>query len=323
MIDSTEKPLSSGRVVAITGATGFVGRCLVRRHLDEGDSVRILTRKKSAGSELSGRTQVFRGDIVSDIDVLREFTKGVDILYHCAAELNDPGRMNATTVVGTQNLLSTAIGNIGHWVQLSSVAVYGEQSSRVVYEDTPPNLETPYPTTISKLDAEKIVTSSLGGGELTYSILRPCKIYGREMRDSSLRELVNLVEKGLFFFVGEPGAQANYVHVENVIEALYLCGTNKAARGRTFNLCDGVSLEALVQEIAHVKGVAGPRLRLPRQPVELLAKLATRIISGFPLSPERLAGLLSRTQYNSDAIQTCLGYQPRMSLRSGLQDLIT
>ncbi len=323
MIGSAETPMSSGRVVAITGATGFVGRRLVRRHLDEGDSVRLLTRQKSVDSELARRTQVFHGDIASDIDVLREFTRGVDILYHCAAELNDPGRMNATTVVGTQNLLSTAFGNIGHWVQLSSVAVYGEQSSRVVYEATLPNLETFYPTTISKLNAENIVTSSLGGGEFTYSILRPCKIYGKEMRDSSLRELVNLVEKGLFFFVGEPGAQANYVHVENVIEALYLCGTNKAARGRAFNLCDGVSLEALVQEIADAKGVVSPKLRIPQRPVEFLAKLGTWIIPGFPLSPARLAGLLSRTQYNSDAIQTCLGYQPRMSLRSGIQDLIT
>lgn len=323
MVDSTQKPLSSGRVIAITGATGFVGRCLVRRHLDEGDSVRILTRKESAGSELSGRTQVFRGDIVSNIDVLREFTRGVDTLYHCAAELNDSGRMNAVTVVGTQNLLSAAIGNIGHWVQLSSVAVYGVQPARVVYEDTEPNLEITYPTTISKLNAEKIVSSSLSAGEFTYSILRPCKIYGKEMGDSSLRKLVNLVERYLFFFVGEPGAQANYVHVENVVEALYLCGTNKDAHGRTFNLCEGVSLEALIQEIAHAKGVAAPKLRLPRQPVEFLAKLATRIIPGFPLSPERLAGLLSRTQYNSDAIRTCLGYQPRISLRSGIQDLIT
>lgn len=315
--------MSTRKVVAITGATGFVGRRLVQRHLDEGDSVRILTRKKSVDSELSRGTQLFHGDIASDIEVLREFARDVDVLYHCAAELNDPGRMDAVTVAGTQNLVSAAIGSIGHWVQLSSVAVYGEQPAKVVYEDTPPNLGITYPTTMSKLNAEKIVSNSSTAGRFTYTILRPCKIYGNGMRDPSLRTLVDLVAKGLFFFVGEPGAQANYVHVANVIEALYLCGTNKDSHGRTFNLCDGVSLEALVQEIAHAKGVANPRVRIPRRPVEFLAKLGTRIIPGFPLSSARLAGLLSRTQYNSDAIHKCLGYQPRMSLRSGLQDLIT
>jgi nucleoside-diphosphate-sugar epimerase len=323
MIDTVERSSSSAGIVAITGATGFVGRCLVRRHLQEGYVVRILTRQRSINSDLSRSTQVFHGDIASDTDVLREFAKGADILYHCAAELNDPGQMERVTVIGTRNLLAAASGNIRHWVQLSSVAVYGGQPERIVDEDTPPNLEDTYPTTLSKLSAEKSVINASHAGQFTYSILRPCKIYGREMKDNSLRVLANLVGRGLFFFVGEPGAQANYVHVGNVTEALYLCGTNKGAHGRVFNLGDGSSLEALVEEIARAKGVAGPKLRLPRRPVELLAELGTRLIPGFPLSPKRLAGLMSRTHYESDAIRSRLGYQPCVSLRSGIQELIS
>jgi len=40
-----------GKVVAITGGTGFVGRHLVARHLELGDTVRYLTR--------SGSTPIF------------------------------------------------------------------------------------------------------------------------------------------------------------------------------------------------------------------------------------------------------------------------
>lgn len=274
-------------------------------------------------SDLSRNIQVFHGDITNDNEVLHEFANGADILYHCAAELNDPGRMDRVNVVGTRNLLAAASGNIRHWVQLSSVAVYGRQLGKDVHEDTQPNLGDIYPTTLSKLNAEKSLISLSRAGRFTYSIIRPCKIYGREMRDNSLRELANLVGRGLFFFVGKPGAQANYVHVENVAEALYLCGTNKESHGRVFNLCEGIPLEALVYEIAEAKGVACPKLRMPRRPTELLAELGTRLIPGFPLSPQRLAGFLSRTSYNSDAIRKCLGYQPCITLRSGIRELIS
>jgi nucleoside-diphosphate-sugar epimerase len=301
-------PLTRQRVVAITGGTGFIGSRLVRRHLNKGDAVRILTRRGSRQCEILAGTQLFYGDIVNDTDVLRRFARGADILYHCAAEIYDSTNMNAVTLTGTKNLFMAANGNIGHWVQLSSVAIYGVQPA--------------YATTLSKLNAENILTSSIRKSEFTYSILRPCKVYGKEMRSSSLRNLVSLIERGLFFFIGQAGAQANYVHVENVVEALYLCGTMQNAHGRAFNLSEGVSLERFVGEIAKARGVKMPSLRIPRRPVDLLVNVCAHLIPQFQNTSATLAGLLSRTQYNSDAIQQSLDYEAIVSLSEGIQDLM-
>ena len=315
-------PLTRQRVVAITGGTGFIGSRLVRKHLNKGDAVRILTRRDLRQCRILAGTQLFNGDIVNDTDVLHRFARGADILYHCAAEIYDPTNMNAVTLTGTQNLFMAANGNIGHWVQLSSVAIYGVQPAGVVFEDTKPNLEKTYATTLSKLNAENILTSSIKKRQFTYSILRPCKVYGKEMRNSSLRNLASLVERGLFFFIGQAGAQANYVHVENVVEALYLCGTMQNAHGRAFNLSEGVSLERFVGEIAKATGVKMPSLRIPRRPVELLVNVCAHLIPHFPITTATLAGLLSRTRYNSDAIQKSLDYEAIVSLSEGIQDLI-
>ena len=47
-------------IVAITGGRGFIGSCLVKKHLNQKDEVRVLSRKKI--TQKNG-TQVFIGDL--------------------------------------------------------------------------------------------------------------------------------------------------------------------------------------------------------------------------------------------------------------------
>lgn len=110
-------------VVGITGASGFVGSALLRRHVDAGDVVRCLSRRPKAVSH-SG-VQVFEGNLERPDDALARFSDGLDVLYHCAAEVRDVRRMQAVNVEGVRALLRAAAGRIGRWVQLSSVGVYG------------------------------------------------------------------------------------------------------------------------------------------------------------------------------------------------------
>jgi hypothetical protein len=43
-----------------------------------------------------------------------------------------------------------------------------------------------------------------------------------------------VVDRGRFFFVGPPGASANYVAVDNVGDALVRCATRPEAAGRVY-----------------------------------------------------------------------------------------
>jgi len=142
-------------VVAITGGTGFIGGRLVRRHLEAGDTVRVLTRRSPAASGLPDAVQQFQGDLRSGVKDHLPFVDGADVLYHCAAELDDESGMHAVHVEGTQHLLEAARGRVGRWVHLSSVGVYGRAPGGLIAEEAPLQPATTYERT--KAESERLV----------------------------------------------------------------------------------------------------------------------------------------------------------------------
>ena len=134
------------KLIAITGATGFIGRKLALHHLALGDDVRTLTRRDSANAMLPNELTLYFGDLHNS-DSLLPFVDGVDVLYHCAGEIRNASSMHATHVEGTQNLVDVAKGRIGRWVQLSSVGAYGQHRISVITENTPLNPSGEYEIT--------------------------------------------------------------------------------------------------------------------------------------------------------------------------------
>ena len=178
-------------IIAITGGNGFVGKHLVDRHIQQGDQVRLLSRKDPV-KDLS--VKYFLGDLSSPDDELFDFIDGVDVLYHCAGEIINESLMQELHVNGTQRLVNAAHGKIGRWVQLSSVGVYGVCREGKVNEDSKEQPFGVYEQT--KTESDKIVKNS----NIPYVILRPSNIFGNDMPNQSLRSLFHIVNRGLFFF---------------------------------------------------------------------------------------------------------------------------
>jgi nucleoside-diphosphate-sugar epimerase len=304
-------------IVAITGASGFIGKRLTVRHLALGDTVRALTRKSPAG--VPSGCDWHHGDLLGDMTALCAFVQGADVLYHCAGEVRHPSRMQAVNVQGTRNLTQAAAGKVKRWVQLSSIGVYGAFHEGVVTEETPLTPRGPYET--SKAEAERVVLEASAAGSFGYSILRPSIVYGPNMPNQSLFQMIAMVNRGLFFFIGARGASANYVHVDNVVEALVQCGTRDEALGQVFDLSDWCSMEDFVGHIARNLGQRCPTLRLPEAPVRLLARLGG-LLPGCPLTASRVNALTNRARYPADRIGQILGYRPPVSLEEGLRQIV-
>lgn len=299
--------------VAITGATGFIGRRLVGEHLRRGDRVRILTRQ--TGSRTCSGAETIIGDLTMDA-LPPSFPGTADVLYHCAAELHDVGRMSAVNAVGTQQLASAASGRIGRWVQLSSVGVYGPHSDGEITEDAmlqPANLYE-----ISKARGDSAVLDAAARGGFVCTVLRPSIVFGPGMPNRSLFQLAAMVRRRLFFHIGPPGASANYIPADNVVDALLLCATHPAAAGRTYNLSDWTTMEDFVAIVANTQGVPPPRLRLPLAPMRALAAVAG-LFPGSPLTVGRVAALSGRSRYPTRRIEAELGYRHRIDLATGLR----
>ncbi len=172
----------------------------------------------------------------------------------------------------------------------------------------------------TKLESDRLVMEAEARGALTVSILRPSNVFGPSMTNRSLFALIRMIESGWFFFIGKPGASANYVHVDNVVKALCLCGTKATARGRVYNISDHRTLEEFAGTIANELGVNPPKLRLP----EPLARTGVRLFKWFPrfpLTQSRVDALVNRATYPIDRIEQDLQYGHIVSMEDGLRQL--
>ncbi len=306
-------------IVAVTGGTGFIGARLVARHLAAGDAVRVLSRRP-AGS-LPGRdvTAYYRGDLADEAADLRPFVDGADVLYHCAGETRDPRRMRPVNVGGTARLAAAAAGRIGRWVQLSSIAAYGVPAAGTVTEETPPAPAGAYQC--SRAESDALAARWAADGAFGLAILRPSQVIGPGLPDGSLTRAIALIDRGLFFFVGSPGAVVNYIHVDCVVDALLRCGRMPGAEARTYNVSEHRTLEELAAAIAEALGKKAPSLRLPEAPVRLAVRILGKI-PGFPLTEARLNGMVRRTVYAAARIRSELGYRHPVSIEEGLRQLV-
>ena len=314
--------------ISITGASGFIGRKLVDALRLQNHFISVLSRHSNL--KFPADIRVVKGDLTAMNCPLDQLLEDCEVVFHCAGELHNKTAMKQLHVDGTQRLLGAVYKEafqrkrVIHWTQLSSVGVYGPpqgaaNSARIVTEDTPTRPLGEYE--ITKTISDELVIQAGMSDLMTYSILRPSNVFDAHMPNQSLRSLGTIVRRGLFFFVGRPGALATYVHADDVVEALMRCGTDHRAKGKIFNISNDCLLEEMVNGIASSFGVARPWLRLPESSV----RVATHVISKFariPLTQERINALVSRTRYPYLKLELELGFSPRISVPETIGEVV-
>jgi nucleoside-diphosphate-sugar epimerase len=307
-------------IIAVTGASGFIGTALLEKLLARGDTVRVLTRREDVHWSTGVRPHV--GDLSDPAapNALAAFCDGADVLFHCAGDYRDESRMVALHVRGTQHLLQAARGRIGRWVQLSSVGAYGPYRDGIVTEDSPLAPVGLYEET--KTDSDRLVLAAAAAGDIAATLLRPATVFGPSMPNQSIFQLIAAIDRGRFFFIGPPGASANYVSVAGVVEALLLCASRPMARNRTYNLADWCSMEIWVGAICGELGRLVPTLRLPVVPLRMAAGVLQGL-PGFPLTRSRVDALTNRSRYANSRIETELGYRHPVTLEQGARDMVS
>ena len=308
-------------IIAITGGSGFIGSLLVDKHLKQGDQVRLLSRNTLLKRK---NVQYFLGDLSSSSVDLSDFVDSVDILYHCAGEVNNESLMQELHVNGPQRLIDAAQGKIGRWVQLSSVGAYGPSRpvaniERVVTEETPTNPIGMYEVT--KTLADELIIQASKDGWFTYSILRPSNVFGKDMPNSSIRQLGRMIRSNLFFYIGKPGAVSNYVHVDDVAEALALCGFDSRAKNQVFNLSNDCDQAIVINALAEKFNVSVPRLRMNESFVRFISFLFSWLPM-FPLKKSRIDSLVGKTLYSTDKIERMLKFKPLFEVKNTIVEVL-
>jgi nucleoside-diphosphate-sugar epimerase len=316
--------------ILVIGGRGFIGDRLVNVLVENDVQVDILTRTGNIlSSNKEGSANFIRGDLLDPMFDCQGLIGKYDAIFNCAGELHNESLMHPLHVDATKRLVDACkkvaqIQNRSiHWVQLSSVGAYGPgqpnvNADRVVTEEAEPAPIGEYEVTKTLAD-ELIVEAA--DDFFTYTILRPSNVYGASMPNNSIRQLAAMIKKGLFFYIGKPDAISNYVHVDDVVDALLLCGFDSRAKNQIFNLSNDCEQSIVINAFAEYFGVPTPRLRLNESFVRLIAFIFSAL-PRFPLKKSRIDALVSRTRYDISKIERVLEFQPTRNVKRTILEVL-
>jgi NAD(P)-dependent dehydrogenase (short-subunit alcohol dehydrogenase family) len=251
----------------VTGATGFIGKRLVRKLLErKGSVVHFLLRRESEGkvAELreywgvsASRAVPVFGDLTAKklgvaADEVKKLKGQVDHFYHLAAVYDlsaDEESQIAVNIEGTRNTVEFAKAiDAGHFHHVSSIAAAGlyEGVFREDMFEEAENYEHPY--FLTKHESEKIVRKEC---KVPWSVYRPAMVVG----DSQTGEM-DKIDGPYYFFkliqrmrqllppwmpaVGLEGGRVNIVPVDFVVDALDFLSHKPDIHKRCFHLVDPV-----------------------------------------------------------------------------------
>jgi nucleoside-diphosphate-sugar epimerase len=320
---------ASAMTVLVTGATGFLGARLVRRLLRDGCRVRVLVRSAAKAQAFAGRgAEVVLGDI-TDADRLRLAADGATVIFHLAGRLFVPGvpaeQYHRTHVQGTEALLAACrrAPSVSRFVHVSTTGVIGVTGDRPADETAPIRPTNVYEAT--KADAELAVRASWHDG-FPAVIVRPGLVYGPG--DLHLLPFFHSVLRRRFRPIGRRPVWLHPIYIDDLTDALILCGDHPRAAGECFNLAgpQPVSLAGLARAIARAAGTRPPAGHIPLTAARAAAWVGDQLPAGLkrsaPLTRSRLEFLTHSRVYDVAKATRLLGFSADTTLSTGTAETL-
>lgn len=313
--------------VLVTGGTGFTGKALVRRLLDDGHEVIALDYKEGLKTqELRDRGAAVITGSVTDKEVLRRCMPGVDVVQHVAAafrEMNvDDSYYRSVNVEGTRNVLETALENgVRKVVYFSTCGVHGNVDHPPAAEDAPIQPADYYQRT--KYEAEPLVLEHVRKG-LNCLILRPAAIYGPGDPERFLM-IFKRVARGTFPMFGSGRTLYHPLYIDNLIDAAILAMESPRGDGQAYLIADEeyVEIEKLVREVADALDVELKVPHYPVMPLVAIGHIVEKACKPFgivpPIFPRRVDWYRQNRAFDIGKARRDLAYQPRVGLKEGLR----
>ncbi|MDC0883282.1 NAD-dependent epimerase/dehydratase family protein [Litorivicinus sp.] len=310
-------------VVAVTGASGFVGAALCGELNARGFAVRGTVRSLHSSFSAPGVKPVEVGHLDAATDWSSALA-GVDYVIHCAArahvmhetEADALAAYRSVNVDGSRRLAEqAAAAGVRRLVCLSSIKVNGEQTALgapFLFSDSPAP-EDSYG--VSKWEAEQVLWAVAANTGLEVVVVRPPLVYGLGAK-GNLERLLKLVRPGLPLPLGMVLNQRSLIGLDNLVDLLICCVEHPAAAGQTLLVSDGedVSTPDLLR---HMAAGFGRSVCLLPVPLPLL-RLAGRAL-GKQAEVDRLVGSL---QIDSRHTRELLNWSPPVSVAEGIQRMV-
>ena len=303
--------------VAVTGGAGYIGSALINNLLAAGHEVSSIDDLSTGDYEYIRRlslnkVKLVEGDI-RDPSALDKIFKEADAVAHLAAIAglvrcnDDPERAISVNIYGTHRVLEAAKKmGVNRVVFCSSAAVYGVPVKIPVSENhrlRPLNLYG-----VTKLTGEKQMEVAFDNDDVETVSLRFGNVYGVGLYSHWETVIPKFIKLGLegkpLTIYGDGTSSRDFVHVEDITQALLLALTVKSAEGEAFNVgSEPTTIGNIAQIVSEeIEEATGKRIETKH----------------LPLRP----GETKEFSYNLSKIKKGLGFNPTWTVRNGVKQLI-
>ena len=301
------------RIIAVTGATGFIGGMLIDQLAAAGWSVRALARPSSAHllPELPGLEPVIGS--LQDTESLSRLLQGAYAVVHCAGAVRGAiaADFDAVNVEGVKQVVRAALSQPirPRFLSLSSLAARAPELSHYAS---------------SKRQGEHTLASM--AGDMEWVALRPPAVYGPG--DRELLPLFQWMGRGIAPVLGEADARVSLLYVEDLCAAVLRWLDSGECPSGVYELNDtqagGYSWDEIIERISALRSRRILRLSVPELLLRSIAGInvtAARLIGYAPmLSPGKVRELRHPDWVgDSTALTAAIGWEPVFSLEDGLR----
>jgi dihydroflavonol-4-reductase len=314
--------------IAITGASGHVGRNLCQLLIDKGHQLKVLFHKDIDGlREL--QLDLTKGDVTSETD-LENLCSGCELVFHLAASISirkNDQRCRKINIDGCSNLIKAAKKKgIRRIIHFSSIHAFRQEPlDGEMTEIRELSLQSPVSYDYSKAMGQKLMMEA-SSCDLEVIVLNPTAIIGpNDFKPSLMGNALIRFYKGLNPVL-IPGGY-NWVDVRDVC-ASAINAIDHGVAGECYLLGGSwQSLRTLADEIENLGGHKAPRLEIPVWMAQLGAPLfnvRSMLYNKSPIYTPVSLQTISRSHrhISFEKSKTVLGHSPR-SFTETLSDTIS
>lgn len=299
------------RRVAVTGATGFIGRHLVRRLVDAGMAVTALSRRDDPDLSTIGAV-VVKGTL-EEPRALVSLVQDADVVVHAAGAIRarSPKHFAATNAEATARLASLVADAARKpaFLLISSLAARKPEISAYA---------------ASKRAAEAALESMVG--DLRWTVVRPPAVYGPG--DRATLPLFRAMKRGFIPVPGDGRGRLSLIHVDDLADAIFELLSNPVADKQILGIrddrADGYCWLDLLRAGEEAFGRSIRPLRLPLPLMWLTAAASGTICKLIGSSPTITLGKVREIFHRDwvcrdNPIATQTSWRPRIGLQTGFR----
>jgi nucleoside-diphosphate-sugar epimerase len=300
-------------VVALTGATGFIGSAIARKLVKEGWRVRALIRAPSRRACLEGISIQWVHGTLEDIEHIESLVGDANAVIHCA------GTLRGITDADFHAVNVQAVSRLAQIVALRSPAPRFLLISSLAARE--PNLSA---YAASKRMGE-IALSQMARGS-AWTVLRPPAVYGPG--DRALLPLFRLMQHGIAPLLGRTDARFSLLYVEDLAEAVVKWLVSESRESRVFELDDGhpggYSWCEVAESFERVRGKPAFRFHVSELPMNVTAKLNQIAASVMGYAPMFTPGKVREIRHpdwvcDNSMFREAANWTPTVRLEEGLR----